>query len=240
MTWSVAFIDLVLRFAKMAADIDGEALEESLLRKTPLYLNFGLDRSFDPANPTWQEFLAGYERASDPTDWTYSFYLVHARSYPESAFGCFSHHYEPETRCIRLHFGNRDSCIDGPLSVGRQQTRRDELLTLFNTVRLDLPEAEIVRGRSWMYNLPAYRRLFPPDYVATADPAEPELQFMSLWGQFINRTGNLRPKAADIFLQQMDTATTLDELKDSFPLPVLAPRCSIQYFFDFYGVHPLT
>jgi len=91
-----------------------------------------------------------------------------------------------------------------------------------------------------MYNFPAYRRLFPSDYVATADPAEPELQFMSLWGQFINRTGNLRPKAADIFLQQMDTATTLDELKDSFPLPVLAPRCSIQYFFDFYGVHRLT
>ncbi len=240
MTWSVAFIDLVLRFARTAADIDGEALEESLRCKTPLYLNFGLDRSFDPANPIWQEFLAGYERAFEPTGWTHSFYLVHARSYPESAFGCFSYHYEPETRCMRLHFGNRDSCTDGPLSVRRQQNRSDELRTLFSSVRLDLPEAEFVRGRSWMYNLPAYRRLFPPDYVTTADPVAPELQFMSLWGQFIDRNGNLRPKATDIFRKHMDTASTPDELRDSFPLPVLATHCSIQYFFDFYGVDPRT
>lgn len=63
---------------------------------------------------------------------------------------------------------------------------------------------------------------------------------MSLWGQFVDRTGNLRPKVADIFVQQMAVATTFDELQHSFPLPVLAPRCSIQRFFEFYGVDLLA
>lgn len=181
MTWSLAFIKLVLRFAKRAADIDAVQLAESLLRNTPLYLNFDLGRSFDPTNAVWRQFLEGYRAADDPIRWTHSCYLAHARVYPESEFGCFSYHYEPESRCIRLHFGNRDSWPDGPLSAGRQRTRRDELQALFSAV-------QIVRGSSWMYNVPAYQRLFPPEYVATAGPAEPELPFMSLWGQFVDRT----------------------------------------------------
>lgn len=240
MTWSLAFVDLVLRFAKVAADIDGVSFEESLLRNTPLYLNFGLDRSFDPADPAWQQFLTGYQNASEPRVWTYSFYLAHARTYPDSPFGCFSYHYESETQCVRLHFGDRDSRTGGSLSVASRQTRRDELQALFRTVRLHLPEAEVVRGRSWMYNLPAYRCLFPPEYVATSDPTEPELQFMSLWGQFLDRTGNLRPMAADTFLRRIAAASTSGELLRSFPLPVLATRCSIQCFYEFHGVDSPT
>jgi hypothetical protein len=106
MTWSRAFVDLLVRFAQTVADVDGVPIDESLLSATPLYLNVGLDRSFDAANPIWQEFLAGYLAASDVTAWTHSFYLAHARTYAGSEFGCFFYHYEPETRCIRLHFAN--------------------------------------------------------------------------------------------------------------------------------------
>jgi hypothetical protein len=123
-----------------------------------------------------------------------------------------------------------------PLSTGRQQARMHELRALFSAVQQDQQEAQVVRGRSWMYHLPAYRRLFPPPYVATAVPAEPELQFMSLWGQFVDRTGDLRRRSAEIFVDRMVTATTFDELKRSFPLPVLSPRCNIETFFAFYGV----
>lgn len=123
-----------------------------------------------------------------------------------------------------------------PLSDARQQNRLDELRMLFTNVRVDQPEAEVVLGRSWMCNLSAYRRLFPPAYVETAVRTEPELQFMSLWGQFLDRPGNLRPEPTQVFLERMATATTLYELTASFPLSVLAPRCGIQPFFTFYGV----
>ena len=42
---------------------------------TNLYIRFGLGRDFDPAHPTWQEYLAGLHDPDDIAEWTYSFYL---------------------------------------------------------------------------------------------------------------------------------------------------------------------
>jgi hypothetical protein len=106
---------------------------------------------------------------------------------------------------------------------------------MFADIRRDLPEAEAVRGRSWMYNLPAYCRLFPPEYGLSTVVVEPELQFMSLWGQFLDRRWNLRPGPAGLFRERIATAQTLDAVLGSFPLPVLAPRCHIDHFYAFYA-----
>jgi len=93
-----------------------------------------------------------------------------------------------------------------------------------------------VRGRSWLYNLPPYRRLFPPAYVETAVSVQPELQFMSMWGQFLDRYWDLRPGPASLFLDRMGDAQTIEALLESFPLQVLAPRCAIDHFYAFYGI----
>ena len=106
---------------------------------------------------------------------------------------------------------------------------------MFADIRRDLPEAEAVRGRSWMYHLPAYCRLFPPEYGLGAVVVEPELQFMSLWGQFLDRRWDLRPGPAGLFRERIATARTLDAVLGSFPLSVLAPRCHIDPFYAFYG-----
>jgi hypothetical protein len=237
MKWTQAYIALLLRFAERVAEVEGVSMDEALLTFTPLYLNFGLTRSFSPQDPTWQEFLAGYHDASQPVAWTHAFYLAHAREYGESPFGCFSYAYESETRTIRLHFGDRDAAGAGPLSEERQQARRAELTALFADVRREVPAAEAVPGRSWLYILAAYRRLFPPAYVRTAVPSASEWQFMSLWGQFLDRCGEVRPDPTTTFLDRIATATTLDALAWSFPLPVLAPRCPIEHFYAFYGLN---
>ena len=236
MKWTQAFVALLLRFAERVAEVEGVSMDDALLTSTPLYLNFGLTRSFSPQDPTWQEFLAGYHDASQPVAWTHSFYLAHPREYGESPFGCFSYAYESETRTVRLHFGDRDASGAGPLSEERQQARRAELTALFADVRREVPAAEAVRGGSWLYNLAAYRRLFPPAYVRTAMPIAPELQFMSLWGQFLDRHGEVRAGPTTTFLDRIATATTLDELIRCFPLPIRAPRCSIAHFYAFYGL----
>jgi hypothetical protein len=237
MRWTQAFVALLLRFAARVAEAEGVSMDEALLTSTPLYLSFGLTPSFSPQDPTWQEFLAGYHDASQPVTWTHSFYLAHAREYGESPFGCFSYAYESETRTIGLHFGNRDASRAGPLSEERQQVRRAELTALFADVRREVPAAQAVSGGSWLYNLAAYRRLFPPAYVRTAVPVAPALQFMSLWGQFLDRHGEVRPGPTTTFLDRIATATTLDALMRSFPLPVRAPRCSIEHFYAFYGLN---
>lgn len=100
MRWPKAYVDLVLRFAHSVTDRGAITPDRALIDWTPLYLNFGLDRSFDPANPTWQKFLAGYQAAHDSFEWTYSFCLARALECPPTPYGCFSYHYEPESRAI--------------------------------------------------------------------------------------------------------------------------------------------
>jgi hypothetical protein len=236
MRWSRAFIEVLLYFARRVAEVERIDMAEALLGWTPLYLNFNLGRSFDPTHPTWREFLTGYQRTTDPVGWTHAFYLAHAREYPPSPHGCFSYEYESAARCIRFHFANRDTSGLGPLSEERQQERRHELTGMFRNIRLHLPEAQAVRGRSWMYHLDAYCRLFPPDYIATAAPVDAELQFMSLWGQFLDHVGNVRPDGSRTFMQAVRVAATGDELLAAFPLTVLVLACGIEHFYACYGV----
>src|SRR5947209_14166691 len=87
--------------------------------------------------------------------------------------GCFSYHHEAESRTIRFHFGNRDTSGHAPISTARRPERLRELTRMFADMREEVPEAPWVCGRSWMYNLPSYRRLFPPEYGRGAEPTEP-------------------------------------------------------------------
>lgn len=236
MEWSREFTALVLRFAARFATVEGVAQDEALLRATPLYPNFRLGTDFDHAQPIWQEFLAGYEAAADPLDWTHHFYLAHARQYPQYEYGCFRYHYDPETRTAGLHFGNRDTSGLGALSRERRPERMRELTALFTDIRQAHPEVETFRGGSWLYNLPAYRSLFPPEYIATATPARPGLTFLDVWGQFLDGRWRLRPEPAQRFLAGTELATTRTQLEDSFPLHPLRLRAPIRYFYRFYGI----
>jgi hypothetical protein len=237
MKWSAGFTELVLHFAERMGDAKQMPMEEALLTSTPLYLNLGLNRSFDGSHPIWQEFVRGFRHTSDPVSWSHDFYAAHGREYPTTAYGCFSYHFERETQTIRFHFGNRDPSAFGPLTDERRAARRQELIAMFSDIRRDVPEARAVRGRSWMYHLPAYCRLFPPEYVRSTVPAPPELQFMSLWGQFLDRSWELRVDAASKFRERFMATHVGGELISSFPLSVLALSCSIDHFYAFFGVN---
>ena len=75
MIYAKAFFDLQLEFAHRITILSGLPLARALLDYTNLYIRFGLGRGFDPAHPTWREYLdrpAGRERTRE---WTYRFYL---------------------------------------------------------------------------------------------------------------------------------------------------------------------
>src|SRR6185295_16119504 len=95
-------------------------LASALLDYTNLYIRFGLGRDFDPAHPTWREYLAGLnDDANDTGEWTYRFYLRRPDAMAAPAivatFGCLSYARLRDDR-IRLHFENADA--DGHSSLG--------------------------------------------------------------------------------------------------------------------------
>jgi hypothetical protein len=242
-----AFFDLQLRFAHRVVALSGLPLARALLEYTNLYIRFGLGRDIDATHPAWQEYLAGLRDTNDESEWTYGFY----RRRPEATttpavvatFGCFSYARSSGER-IRLHFQNVESDGHSPLAIERRGQRREELAALFEHVqrtgRFNQPSGPDqplqVAGASWLYNLPAYRRLFPGSYLATARVMRGRFQRMPLWGQFLDRRGEIKEGMARQFLDRLGRQASLAGLDQCFPLQVLSVAAPVLEFYDFYGI----
>ncbi|ACC72762.1 hypothetical protein [Paraburkholderia phymatum] len=240
--YSRAFFELQWQFAERVAVISGMPREQALMHYTNFYIRFGLGRQFDANHDVWRIYIDGLSNAADPVDWSGRFYLARPDVPPPSliaAFGCFSYS-NAGNDAIRLHFANTDSRDCSPLSRERIGERRGELRTLFDHVdytRQTQPAIKRVLGASWLYNLPAYRSLFPSSYIETARELSSRFQNMPLWGQFLDRHGNVRPDMRARFLERLARQTSLHELAQCFPWRALAVDASIALFDGFYRAH---
>jgi hypothetical protein len=239
MVYAKAFFDLQLRFADKVTALSGLPLTRVLLDYTNLYIRFGLGRDFHASHPIWQTYLAGLQDATDRQDWTYRFYLTRARVMAGppvvATFGCFSYARLPENR-IRLHFQNADTAKHSSLSVACLGQRQADLTALFEHVQQTLGESVQVVGVSWLYNLEAYRRLFPVSYVTTARVLSDRFKSMPLWGQFLDRYGHLKASMTHPFLERLERQSSLERLNECFPFQVLAVEAPVSAFYDFYGI----
>jgi len=234
-----AFFDLQLRFAEKVALLSSLPLTRALLDYTNLYIRFGLGHGFDPAHPTWRTYLDGLEAAGDLREWTYAFY----RRRPDAmaalsvvaTFGCFSY-ARPTPSQIRLHFQNSETDGRSPLGVDRVRERRSELAALFAHVRRAQRAPLQVRGVSWLYNLDAYRRLFPIPYLDTARAAAPRFRHMPLWGQFVDRHGAMKEPATRQFLARLERQSSPEGLERCFPLQPLEVEAPVEAFYDYHGL----
>jgi hypothetical protein len=234
--YAKAFYDLQLRFADRVATLGGLPPARALLEYTNLYIRFGLGRDFDSEHPVWREYLTGWQRADDRADWTYRFAATRQGGPPVVAtFGCFGY-AQPRPGRIRLHFENADG--DGQRALGIEQRGRRvaDLSALFDHVKRTLPHPVKVVGASWLYNLEAYRRLFPPAYLASARVLTGRFQHMPLWGQFLDRLGQVKPGPSRQFLERLEGALDHGRLDECFPLQVLTVEAPAQAFYDLYCV----
>lgn len=236
------FLTLQIKFAQKIAEVSNQALEDVLIDYTMLRNLFNLRVSHDISNPLWNAFVEGLCTSDNLEDWTYNFYLQRTAVEPDPSderqfFGCFSYVYPwRNTKKLRLHFENRETSEYGALSKARMTLRKSELSAMFQYIQVKHPDVETVRGGSWLYNIPAYMRLFPPDYVRTAKPVGYETDFWALWGQFIARKGSIRQPTTSQFLECLDEQKTIEDCLQCFPYQVLRPECSIEIFYKFYNL----
>ena len=239
MIYAKAFFDLQLQFAQKVTALSGLPLPRALLEYTNLYIRFGLGRDFDPAHPVWREYLAGLLDTNDCREWTYRFYLTRpdAMAAPTvvATFGCFSYARLSGDR-IRLHFQNAETDGHSPLGIERLGQRLSDLAAVFEDVKRTLPQPLQVVGASWLYNLDAYRRLFPVSYLGTAHVIDHRFQHMPLWGQFLDRHGEIKKTMTSSFLGRLERQSSLGSLDQCFPFQVLAVEASVREFYDFYGI----
>jgi hypothetical protein len=152
-----------------------------------------------------------------------------------ATFGCFSYARVPRDR-IRIHFQNTDTAGHSSLGMACVGQRRADLTALFRHVQRTLPAHVQVVGVSWLYNLEAYRRLFPASYIATARVICPRFRSMPLWGQFLDRHGELKEQMTRPFLARLEQQTCVARLHECFPFQVLTVEAPVQEFYDCYGL----
>jgi len=241
------YFEAQLDLARRMAELTGLALGETTLRFTNLHrrLGFGVNRPGEPPAAGWADYARALEGEPDPAVQLALSQAICAASLPErlplpgqTQFGCFACEAAGEDGAVRLHFNNVDTDeAGGPLARGKIERRRAELAALVRHVRETWPQATLIRGRSWLYNLEAYRRLFPPDYGASraVAPGPLRLNGTSSWGQLIDSQERIRPGIRDAFaanLQRLDPQAPWLV----FPLRVLATEAPIDSFAAEYGL----
>jgi hypothetical protein len=229
------FFSLQIEFAKKLAEVSGEKFSDVLLHSTTLYRRFRLGKVLDPNNPIWLEFLSKTD--GDLAQRAYEFYVQGENREDQRLkrikFGCFQHDYNPTEKTVFIHFGNQEK-TDSPFQD--QEKRKQELRTMFEYIKKHYPEAEYVRGHSWLYNLEKYRSLFPKEYTDNLEVDQHPTTGLSTWGQFLDRQLKTRPDLAAVFLQKISSAKNKQEILDAFPNKVLKPKTRIEDFYRFYNI----
>lgn len=233
------FFDLQVTFAERVRAICALPLDRALLEYTNLYVRFGLGRDFDPDHSGWRTYAAGLNTTNDPRDWTYRFYQndpeTNTAPTVAAAFGCFSYGLLPGGT-VRLHFRSSAASGRSPIGSGRDAERRADLAALCAHIRTTAVPGAVVAGGSWLYNLDAYRRLFPPVYVESLRAVYGRCRSMSLWGQFLDHRGQLKRSMVEPFLLALERCSTMDGLERCFPFQVLATQAQVEQFCAFYDV----
>lgn len=113
--------------------------------------------------------------------------------------------------------------------------RRHELRTLFSHVRRAERHAASVRGVSWLYNLEAYRRLFPAAYVASIERPSfaVHLNGSSTWGQVLSWRQEVKPAVREALFARL-AAMNIDAPWEVFPYQALVATCDIEAFYEWF------
>jgi hypothetical protein len=239
------YVALQVLFAEEMARKSGRHLADTLLHCTNIHRRLGLGKpGAPPYAPEWLALVEGAEHLDHDQRIDRFFDALNAR--PDGAavllpgriqFGCFACEAPDALGGVRIHFGNRETSDGvGPLHSSRIEARRAELRAMFGWLASDYPEASHVNGGSWLYNLDAYRRLFPPAFGASrqADPAFNSMSGLSTWGQFIRHDSSIRPDVRDAFLAALPDLDP-DKPSGPFPYKVLFTQAPIEAFRRFYS-----
>lgn len=238
MAYPRAFFALQLTFVQRL--VDRFAIEPAVALQQYTTFTRGI------AVAQWELYLAGLQAATDATEWAYHWDLIQRAPGPQpgdrtlygrALFGCFHYSVHKDRQgnatVIRPHFIKNDGGAGGALRHERLAVRRAEVRRMFVHIQAHVPMAATLVGHSWLYNLAAYRRVYPAAFTR-ALPAvhQDEFHSLSLWGQCFDRHWQPKAAVADELLRRLATLDDLAQLRFCFPYQVRRPRCRLSTIYQ--------
>lgn len=235
------YFEAQLRLAGRMAELMGVVLGEAAYRHTNLSRRFGQGVPvLTPPTEAWLAYAVRLEAASSLAEQVALSQAMFRAATDEATpragrFGCFAFE-TPKDGVVKIHFSNRDTdAAGGPLASAKIERRKAELAAMVRSIAARHPDATHIAGRSWLYNIEAYRRLFPPDYVATRAiaPGPVYLSGTSSWGQLIDSRETIRADVRDALMANL-AHLDAEAPWTAFPFPVLAVQAPVGTFLRFY------
>lgn len=238
------YFTLQFQFASQWSRITGKSLARSLVDETSLYRRvIGKVHNQTNIDPAWDKIMEEMGEAQSPkemADFLYQYYLHQNHENEEGTenqFGSFSFNYEESTKTIRVHFKNKSKAEKSDLAKEYVSERLAELKQMFEAISHRHPEAEWVLGHSWLYNLEAYKRLFPPAFVEKLESVpmgDSYFRTDAVWGQFIKKDGLVDSKKLTEFVSKIEEAKNVNELLQAFPFLPLQATSPVVQFYEYY------
>jgi len=246
------YFSLQLEFAKRVVLTSKISLEQALMEFTSFWRRIHdlrllkidkMEWSFDPKTPQWRELCDRISNNELADIVAHELYLRNDNSTEagKQYFGCFRYDFIPQIGddcgVIKIHFKNRDNSSEGPLSKERQSVRIQDLKRMFEFISENHPEAKLVIGGSWLYNLKSYQRLFPKAFTSNMKVEEiPFPRTSGIWGQFLNSERQVNHKIKCSFLNKVDNANSTEELLECFEFKILFARTIIENFYSHFTI----
>jgi hypothetical protein len=192
----------------------------------------------------WKEYAKAVHASTDVL-WVTEHFFANSgemRDHSKDDFWPFRYDYNERdgVPTIHVHFGSlgfKEPIDLGPglLSKERYEEQRDKLRAMFTEIKHSHPQAKIVRGRSWLYNVEAYRRLYPAEYSDSRVLSLGGFNGGGRWGQFRNGDGTVNRELSQQFLQNI-THLERDNLEAAFPIQTWSVSAPIEAFYKEYGI----
>lgn len=231
------FIELQFVFADKVSNILGISFQKALFEFTSMPIRVGVPFSdLQEENRNWKSFIQDINSKED-LEKAYKIHLERMKDAPpmRMQYGCFSYDYLPDEKLVKLHFANNDKTDPDVLSDANQAKRLEELKSLFIQIKSEHPEAEEIISSSWLYNIDKFKRLFPDEFFENTT-IKWDFRSLGLWGQFIDKFGQIKIEKAEIFISNVNNANSIDDLKDAFELKDIKCWAYIRFFYRKYNI----
>lgn len=249
-------------FARKMSEVTGKSMSLCIEEDTAIFRRISpssVNPEFDQTRLDLMTKVDATQGLSEITEEIYAYYLGLGDSQfmevpgvidPENhKFGCHSYEDLGSSNTVKVHFSTRTRGGISDLAEESLPDRLSELRQMFTHISENYPNVTNVIGGSWLYNYPAYRRLYPESYTENMKRLVPyyypqgdglvhsmTIRGNSIWGQFLRSNGDVNEDRLKLFLENLRNATDKAGLIDAFPLPVLQPKGDIRDFYDKYGI----
>jgi hypothetical protein len=248
---SKQYFGLQIKFCKKLSQITGRDFLEIL----PLYSDFvnrlwigrekgDVSEDYQAYHPTknWKKFQKKFN-SKKPVQSTYEYYLAELKKNeirrkketPRTSAFRYDIEDNGESMRVHTHMYYRENKYS-PLSKHNIKFREAEIKKCLSEVKEKHSKVKYVKGHSWLYNINTYRRLFPKSYLKTAKPVEYTMQGFGLWGQFLDRNGNVKKELSSSFLKKVAKAKTMKDLWKAYPFMALELKAPIKDFYKKYKI----